>query len=180
MKPKLFILPILSSLLIANAPGAQAAGTANNPTGTLNGNISGSINTPAGTVNTGATGNVNTNISGTANTNASGNVNANAGASTSTAIPTNMNSQQFGTFALGRWDTNGDGTLSQAEWNTTGSTWFGKKSPSFSSLDTNRNGVLDSAELQITLADSQLFQLYDTDHDGIIDSDEADKIPLRR
>jgi hypothetical protein len=92
--------------------------------------------------------------------------------------PPNMNSQQFSTFATGRWDTNGNGSISRSEWSVISPSWFGTvPMGSFDSLDSNRNGTLSSTELQAVFSDSSLYQRYDTNGDGIIDGSEAVRIP---
>ncbi len=191
MKEKFFALSVIYSLLIAgpacahnqtgvqnnSMPGTTGSGVSNNP------NIQN--NSMPGTTGAGVNNNPNIQNNSMPGTTGSGvnnnpNIQNNSmpgttGTATLPTVPLNMRSQQFRTFVLGRWDTNGDGAVSQSEWNAISPSWFGKNPPTFNSLDTNHNGVLDPVELQTAIP--QLFQLYDTNHDGIIDSTEAAKIP---
>jgi hypothetical protein len=102
------------------------------------------------------------------------------GMNTTVTTPSNMNSQQFSSFATSRWDTNRNGVLSRPEWNSINPSWFsGTARSSFNALDRNHNGTLDSMELQTVFSNSSFFQMFDANGDGVIDSTEAARIPAQ-
>lgn len=97
---------------------------------------------------------------------------------TTASIPSNMSSQQFSTFVTGRWDRNGDGLVSQSEWDAVTPTWYGTTGTRpFSTWDLNGNGTLESNEMDTVFSGSRLYQIYDTNGDGVIDSAESSRIP---
>jgi hypothetical protein len=108
-----------------------------------------------------------------------GNASASGGASVD--MPANMNSSQFSTFATGSWDSNGDGIVSSGEWDAASPTWFGSnldaETRSFATWDVNRNGTLDTNELNTVFSTSGLYQIYDTNGNGMIDNTESARIP---
>ncbi len=103
-----------------------------------------------------------------------------ADTSTSMAIPSNMTSDQFTTFTESQWDTNADGMVSSSEWNNA-SLWFGEdvdaRTRSFATWDSNSNGSLDRNELISVFGTSGLYQRFDVNGNGTIDSTEAARIP---
>lgn len=93
-------------------------------------------------------------------------------------IPPNMSSQQFSTFATGRWDLNADGMISQSEWDTASPSWYGTTGTRpFATWDLNGNGTLESSEINGAFSTSRLYARYDTDNNGVISTAEADRIP---
>ncbi|HRQ59913.1 MAG TPA: hypothetical protein PLO23_00095 [Alphaproteobacteria bacterium] len=92
--------------------------------------------------------------------------------------PRNMNSQTFRTYASNRWDTDRDGVVSRAEWDTTVPSWYGSTAARpFNTWDANNNGTLESTELMRMFDTSDLYRRYDINGDGVIDDSEATKMP---
>lgn len=196
MKTKFLVLPVLSLLLLPHQAQAQIIGNTaagvmtgiqNNATGTLN-NTTSTVTMPnsgasAGTslngnmgANTGV--GINTGVNASTDTDVNTNTRARVNSTGSVTMPENMNAQQFSTFAASRWDTNNDGTVSDTEWNAVSPSWFGKtRVRTFSSLDVNRDGMIDSKEMQPVFSNAALYHVYDTNKDGVIDSTEAARIP---
>ncbi len=207
MKTHIFILPLVSLLALApyvaqaanNASNfTPARGSAEKAMGTGAPNyvmpntgpsgLSYSASAPStgNTSSTGTTTNTGTKTTGGATTTTGSGLMPNtgpSGLSYSASAPNgaanaNANAQQFSSYVYSRWDTNQDGTISRSEWNNIDPKWQGQRTTAnFRALDTNHNGVLDSAETQAYFSNNSMYMLYDTNHDGVIDSTEAQKFP---
>jgi hypothetical protein len=165
MKNKILALSFGASLLIAAQ--AQAVVT-NNASGATSGNGTLIENNASG--------------AGGARINSNTRTQNNLSSSTGTSVtpPANMTSQQFDNFVISRWGVSNNGTLTTSQWNAIDPAWFNGSVPQFSTLDTNRNGVLGQPELRAYFSSHpDFFSYYDTNHNGIIDSTEAARIPVK-
>ncbi len=96
-----------------------------------------------------------------------------------TAAPLIMDNNEFSNFTVSRWDTDGDGHISNLEWDRSASSWFGannEQKKTFSIWDTNADGMLDATEMKM-VGVSGLFKRYDTNGDRKIDRNESARIP---
>jgi hypothetical protein len=184
MKDKLTVFTVAVLVSGAAAVYAQTGASGTSPSGTsaITSSPSSSSN-PTNTTNTIGGGTTNTNTVGSTPSNQTiGQPGATGFGSSRLATPSNMNSSQFDQLVTSRWDTNGDGVVSRSEWNRAIPGWFGSSNTNvgaFGSWDRNNNGLLDSGELSPFFGNSRLYQLYDTNGDGVIDETEAARIPLR-
>ncbi|MGD8606939.1 MAG: hypothetical protein PVH21_06575 [Myxococcales bacterium] len=86
-----------------------------------------------------------------------------------------MQYPEITTASFELWDVNDDGALSPAEWMTGMSVWFPNRASeqSFADWDLDGDGMLSVIELGDGALRSQIFDAYDLNHDGIIETREA-------
>jgi hypothetical protein len=179
---------------INSGTGTFTTGTAT--TGAAGTGTIGTGTTGAGTVGTGVTtgvtgtGTIGAGTTGTATTGTSAGIGATGTATTdplnpaSRAAPAPLSTMDlagFDALTRSRWDTNGDGRISAAEWNTSHPRWFGsttRETPRrFGLWDSNHDGFLDDDELKVVFGTSGIHSLYDLNGNGVIEVNEAARIP---
>jgi hypothetical protein len=91
-------------------------------------------------------------------------------------VPARMSQKQFDSFVGSKWDMNGDGIITLAEWQATTPGWYRSGSSQlrpYGTFDINRDGRLTKAEVNLALQQSGLFREVDTNHDGTVDATES-------
>lgn len=85
-----------------------------------------------------------------------------------------LDSQEFPGYVYRRWDRDGDGFLSDEEWQLSSGRWYSSPSTyrTYTAWDKNGDGRLDSTEFDVVVRDTKLYSTWDIDADNIITGDE--------
>lgn len=104
------------------------------------------------------------------------------GVNSAFGIPDNMDPDMFNDFVTGSWDSNGDGTIDNSEWDTATPGWYGdarRDLRPFDSWDSDTDSTLSQMEMNDMITSSNLYRIYDTNGDNRISRSEAQRIPRR-
>lgn len=179
----LAVMPALAQTTSGGATGATTSNTVGTTSGSLNRVTTDyplGTRPPAGLSGSGSgtftTGTPATGTTGTATTDP-----LNPATRAAPGTPSTMDLNGFNALTRSRWDTNSDGRISAAEWNSSHPRWFGsttRETPrNFTMWDYDHDGFLDDNELKQVFGTSGIHSLYDLNGNGVIESNEAARIP---
>ncbi len=86
-----------------------------------------------------------------------------------------LDSNEFTTFVWNRWDRNGDGFLSDDEWQVSAPRWYGPSNETYKTYtawDKDGNGRIDPDEFGAVVTTTKLYDTWDTNTDATIEGDE--------
>ncbi|MCF8495263.1 MAG: hypothetical protein K9G62_01195 [Alphaproteobacteria bacterium] len=86
-----------------------------------------------------------------------------------------IDSTEFPVYAYNRWDRNGDGFVTDDEWEVGAVRWYGPANNEYKTYtywDKDGNGRIDPSEFGTQLTTTNLYSIWDTNADNTIQGDE--------
>ena len=93
-----------------------------------------------------------------------------------------LDSNEFGTYVYNRWDRNGDGFITDDEWQVSTTRWYPAGTTVYKTYpdwDANNDGHIDSTEFGTVVTTTKLYETWDVDSDNTIEGEEYAKSSFR-
>lgn len=93
-----------------------------------------------------------------------------------------LDTQEFPGYVYTRWDNDGDGFISDAEWQSNTARWYPKgysEYKTYTYWDKDGDGRLDSNEFGTVISTTNLYNTWDVNADKTIEGDEYAKSTFR-
>lgn len=86
-----------------------------------------------------------------------------------------LDTQEFNTFVYNRWDRNGDGFVTDDEWQASTVRWYPpgySEYKTYTYWDKDHDGRLDANEFGSVMENTKLYKTWDSDADNVIENSE--------